>query len=83
VNVDKDSATATVNRDTDSTTTYKSETTIAQNDTNKNLRNDDSTYQTRTDRDQLPKTASSLPEIGALGLLALIGAAVVAFARKV
>ena len=82
VNVDKDSASASVNRDTDTTTTYKSETTIAQNDTNKNLRNDDSTYETNTDRDQLPKTASSLPEIGALGLLALVGAAAVAIARK-
>ena len=82
VNVDKDSASATVKRDTDTTTTYKSETTIAQNDTNKNLRNDDSTYETNTDRDQLPKTASSLPEIGALGLLALVGAAAVAIARK-
>lgn len=39
-------------------------------------------FDTSEERDQLPRTASSLPAIGALGLLALVGAAVVAIARR-
>jgi hypothetical protein len=83
LNADKNSASASasVNRNTTSSTTT-TDTTIAQNDTNKNLRNDNDTYKTGTDRDQLPKTASSLPEIGLLGLLAVVGAAAVAIVRK-
>ena len=76
INVDKDSATATIDRDT--TVKRDNDTQLAQND----LRNDNDTYDTDSDRDELPRTASSLPEIGALGLLALLGAAAVAFTRK-
>ena len=76
INVDKDSATATIDRDT--TVKRDNDTKLAQND----LRNDNDTYDTDSDRDELPRTASSLPEIGALGLLALLGAAAVAFTRK-
>ena len=42
---------------------------------------DDATYDDDAD-DELPRTASSLPSIGALGLLAIFGALAVAFVRK-
>ncbi len=79
INIDKDSATATIDRDT---TVDRDNDQIAQNDTSSGLRNDNDTYETDSDRDELPRTASSLPQIGSLGLLALLGAAAVAFARK-
>jgi hypothetical protein len=84
VDVDEDSATATIDRDTtieDNDTAIDSDTEIAQTDTDTSLREDDATYDDTAD-DELPRTASSLPSIGALGLLALLGAAVVAFVRK-
>jgi hypothetical protein len=77
VDVDEDSATATIDRDT---AIEDNDTVIAQNETDTSLREDNETYD--TDSDELPRTASSLPEIATLGLLALIGAAVVAFARR-
>jgi recombination DNA repair RAD52 pathway protein len=77
VKIDEDSATATIDRDT---TLEDNDTAIAQNETDTSLREDTDTYD--TDSDELPKTASSLPEIATFGLLALIGGAVVAFARR-
>jgi LPXTG-motif cell wall-anchored protein len=69
IDVDEDSVTATIDRDT----------TIEDNDAE--LREDDATYDDAAD-DELPRTASSLPAIGAVGLLALLGAAAVAFVRR-
>jgi hypothetical protein len=74
VDVDSDSATATLDTDTES------DTQIAQTETDSSLRQDDAISDDTSD--ELPRTASSLPSVGALGLLALIGAAAVAFARK-
>lgn len=71
VDLDRESATATLDTDSD--------TEIAQ--TESSLRQDDATYDNTADN-ELPRTASSLPSIGALGLLAILGAAAVAFARK-
>jgi hypothetical protein len=73
VDVDNDSVTAELDTDRDIDNDR-----IADND----LRNDDDTYETDNDSDELPQTASSLPAIGSLGLLALLGAAVFAVARK-
>lgn len=78
VDVDSDSATATLDTDT---TADDSDTQIAQTETDSDLREDDATYDDTAD-DELPRTASSLPSIGALGLLAILGAVAVAFARK-
>ena len=43
---------------------------------------DDTDYDNDKATEELPITASSLPEIASLGLLALLGAAVLAFVRK-
>jgi hypothetical protein len=72
VAVDEDSASATLDTDND--------TTIADADADNELREDSDTYD--ADSDELPSTASTLPLIASLGLLALIGGAVVAFARR-
>lgn len=45
-------------------------------------RDDTTAFDTRDDRDELPRTASSLPALLTLGLLALLGAAAVAFVRR-
>ena len=83
IDVDEDSATATLDTDTeieDADVAVDTDTEIAQTDSD--LRNDDdATYDDDAD-DELPRTASSLPSIGALGLLAIFGAAAVAFVRK-
>jgi hypothetical protein len=87
VDADNDSVTATVDSDREIDTNADldvdtdNDTQIA--DTDSDLRDDDATYDTDTDSDELPRTATSLPEIGALGLLALLGAAVVSFVRKI
>jgi LPXTG-motif cell wall-anchored protein len=83
IDVDEDSVTATIDRDTtieDNDADLDSDTELAQTDTDSSLRQDDATYD--DDDDELPRTASSLPSIGALGLLALLGAAAFAFVRK-
>ena len=77
VDIDEDSATATIDRDT---TVEDNDTLIAQDDTTSDLRED--TDYDADEADELPSTATSLPEIAVFGLLALIGAAAVAFARK-
>jgi hypothetical protein len=76
VDVDVDDTDVNAEFDTDLDT----DTQIA--DTDSDFRDDDADYDTDTDSDELPRTASSLPAIGSLGLLALLGAAVVAFARR-
>ena len=84
IDVDEDSVTATVDRDTtieDNDADLDNDTDLAQTDTDSSLRQDDATYDDDAD-DELPRTASSLPSIAVMGLLALVGAAVVAFARK-
>ena len=84
IDVDEDSATATLDTDTefeDNEAEIDSDVEIADTDTDSSLREDDTTYDDDAD-DELPRTASSLPSIGALGLLALLGAAAVAFLRK-
>jgi hypothetical protein len=78
VDADADSATATLDTDTRAD---DSDTQIAQTETDTDLREDDATYDDTAD-DELPRTASSLPSIGVLGLLAILGAAAVAFVRK-
>jgi hypothetical protein len=78
VDVDSDSATATLDADS---TADDTDTQIAQTETDSSLRQDDATYDDTAD-DELPRTASSLPSVGALGLLAILGAAAVAFVRK-
>jgi hypothetical protein len=75
IDVDDDSVTAELDADREF---EDSDTEIAQNE----LRTDDDAFDTDDDRDELPRTASSLPAIGSLGLLALLGAAAVAFARR-
>jgi len=85
IDVDDDSATATIDTDTEidndaDDNDIDSDVAIADNDTDSSLREDDTDYD--DDADELPRTASSLPSIGALGLLALLGAAAVAFVRK-
>jgi hypothetical protein len=47
-----------------------------------NLKADDDTYDTDEDADELPRTASPLPLVATLGLMAMLGAAAVAFVRK-
>ena len=79
IDVDEDSATATL--DTDTEVDVDNDTEIAQTETDSDLRDDDATYDDDAD-DELPRTASSLPSIGVLGLLAIFGAAAVAFVRK-
>ena len=79
IDVDEDSATATLDTDTD--IDVDNDTQIAQTETDSSLREDDATYDDNAD-DELPRTASSLPSIGLLGLLAIFGAAAVAFVRK-
>jgi hypothetical protein len=74
VKVDNDSATATIDRDTEYD---RDNDQVAKNELNQ-----DDDADVSSDNDELPRTASSLPEIGALGLLALLGAAAVAFVRK-
>ena len=84
IDVDEDSATATLDTDTeieDADVKVDSDTEIAQTETDSSLRQDDATYDDDAD-DELPRTASSLPSIGALGLLAIFGALAVAFVRK-
>ena len=84
VDVDEDSATATLDTDTeieDADVQVDNDTEIAQTETDSSLRQDDATYDDDAD-DELPRTASSLPSIGALGLLAIFGALAVAFVRK-
>jgi hypothetical protein len=84
IDVDEDSATATLDTDTtieDNDADIDADVEIADNDTDSSLREDGAIYDDEAD-DELPRTASSLPSIGALGLLALIGAAAVAFVRK-
>ena len=72
VDTDNDSVTATLDNDRD-----VDNDRIADND----LRNDD-TYDNDNDNDELPQTASSLPAIGSLGLLALLGAAAISVGRR-
>jgi hypothetical protein len=79
LDVDEDSATATIERDT---TIEDSDTAIAQHESDTSLREDTETYDADDDSDVLPRTASSLPVVATLGLLALLGAAAVAFVRK-
>ena len=71
VDRDNDSVTATLDTDRD-----VDNDRIADN----NLRNDKDTYD--NDNDELPQTASSLPAIGSLGLLALLGAAAISVGRR-
>ena len=77
--VDEDSATATIDRDT---TIEDTDTEIAQNEIDTSLREDSDTYEADADSDELPKTASSLPVVATLGLLAMLGAAAFALVRK-
>jgi LPXTG-motif cell wall-anchored protein len=77
LDVDDDSVTATIDRDT-----TIGDDEIAQSDTDTSLREDTETYDTDDDTDELPSTASSLPLVATIGLLALLGAAAVAFVRK-
>jgi hypothetical protein len=77
VDLKSDSATATV--DTDAAV-EATDTAIAQADTDASLSEDSDSYE--NDSDELPSTASSLPQIATVGLLALLGAAVIAFARR-
>jgi hypothetical protein len=77
VDLKSDSATATV--DTDAAV-GATDTAIAQADTDASLSEDSDSYE--NDSDELPSTASSLPQIATVGLLALLGAAVIAFARR-
>ena len=72
VDRDNDSVTATLDTDRD-----VDNDRIADND----LRNDDN-YDNDNDNDELPQTASSLPAIGSLGLLALLGAAAISVGRR-
>ena len=81
INVDDDSVTASIDRDT-TIEDNDADVQVAQNDTDNSLRQDSDTYDNDADDDELPQTASSLPAIGALGLLALLGAVAVAFVRK-
>lgn len=76
--VDEDSTTATLDSDTEVEDT---DTQIAQTETDTSLREDETTYDDTAD-DELPQTASSLPAIGVLGLLAVVGAAAFALVRK-
>jgi hypothetical protein len=76
VDVDSDSATATLDSDTE----IEDDARIAHAETDTSLREDSETYD--SDSDELPATASSLPTIATFGLLALLGAVAVAFARR-
>lgn len=75
VDIEADEGTATAKLETE-TEIEDSDTQIAENE----FDTDEDQYD--ADSDELPSTASSLPAIGSLGLLALLGAAVVAFARR-
>lgn len=74
VDVDEDSVTADLDTDVDT------DTEIADTDVDADLRDDDADFD--TDSDELPRTASSLPALGSLGLLALLGAVAIGFARR-
>jgi hypothetical protein len=87
LDTDTDTATATAEVDVDSefdTDTATAEAEVAEADAK--LEDDaaefDTTAEFDSDSDELPRTASPLPAIGSLGLLALLGAAVVAIARR-
>ena len=86
IDVDNDSVTATIDKDTaldsepnrlDTHNDADDDDAIADNSLA-----DDTDYDSDEASDELPRTASSLPEIASLGLLALLGAGAVAFARK-
>ena len=86
IDVDDDSVTATIDKDTalDSEPNRLDTHNDADDDdaiADTSLA-DDTDYDNDEASDELPRTASSLPEIASLGLLALLGAAAVAFVRK-
>jgi hypothetical protein len=55
---------------------------VAEAETESEFQDDTTEFDTDSERSELPRTASSLPALGAVGLLALLGAAVVAIARR-
>jgi hypothetical protein len=55
---------------------------VAEAETESAFQEDTTEFDTETERSELPRTASSLPAVGTVGLLALLGAAVVAIARR-
>jgi hypothetical protein len=79
VDVDSDSASASIEKETE---LEDSNQEIAENETGSALKDDSAEYGTDENRDELPQTATSLPAVGALGLLALLGAAAIAVGRR-
>jgi hypothetical protein len=55
---------------------------VAEAETESAFQEETTEFDTETERSELPRPASSLPALGAVGLLALLGAAVVAIARR-
>ncbi len=98
IDVDNDSVTATIDKDTaldsepnrfDTHNDAEDDDAIADNSLADdddaiadNSLADDTDYDNDKATEELPITASSLPKIASLGLLALLGAAVLAFVRK-